>query len=274
MTSKSIDTLVEDIYALFDGVGNELNPYRVKDFGQALGNKIATRLTEERGTPNLRLSNLGTVCERQLWYSINLSELAEPLPPQARIKFLFGDILEELLLFLAREAGHDVQDEQKEVSLYGVKGHKDATIDGITVDCKSASSRSFDKFKSGLTPENDSFGYLTQLDAYCHADDSQLGAFLAIDKTLGHLCLDKHERTDKDYSDVVRRKKEVIASSTPPPRGFAPEPDGKSGNMKLGVNCSYCAFKTKCWPGLRTFIYSNGPRYLTRVERVPDVPEV
>lgn len=271
---KKIDTLVEDIYALFDGTGKEFEADRLQDIGSILGHKIATRLAEERGHATLRLSNLGTVCERQLWYNINTPELAEPLPPPARIKFLFGDILEELLLFLAREAGHEVIEEQKELDLYGVKGHKDATIDGVLVDCKSASSYSFDKFKSGLSPADDSFGYLTQLDAYLTADDNDDGAFLVVDKTLGHITLDHHKRSNIDYKSLITQKQEMLKSSKPPPRGFAAEPDGKSGNMKLGVNCSYCAFKKSCWPGLRTFIYSNGPRYLTKVERVPDVPEV
>jgi hypothetical protein len=43
--------------------------------------------------------------------------------------------------------------------------------------------------------------------------------------------------------------------------------------MKLGTGCSYCAFKKHCWPGLRGFAYSGGPRYLTNVVKTPDVPE-
>ena len=56
--------------------------------------------------------------------------------------------------------------------------------------------------------------------------------------------------------------------------------DGSSGNRKLDVGCSYCAYKVDCWKdsnngtGLRKFIYANGPRYLTQVAKKPDVPEV
>lgn len=63
-------------------------------------------------------------------------------------------------------------------------------------------------------------------------------------------------------------------SGPKPERAFQPEPDGKSGNMKLGLQCSYCNMKHACYPNLRTFIYSNGPRYLTTVVKTPDVPEV
>jgi hypothetical protein len=274
---KSIDTLVDDIYELFSEREHIVDPERATRFGQAVSETIARRLAEERKPPFLRMSNLGTP-DRKLWYTVNHPELAEPLRPEAKIKFLFGDILEELLLFLAEEAGHTVSERQKELDLFGVKGHKDATIDGVIVDCKSASTFSFNKFKSGLTPEDDSFGYLDQLNAYMSADDtsSGLGAFLAIDKTLGHIVLDKHRNTKSKsyYEKEIERKRAVLASPKPPPRCYSDVVDGKSGNRKLDVVCSYCPFKSTCWPGLRTFLYYSGPRYLTRVERLPDVPEV
>ncbi len=49
--------------------------------------------------------------------------------------------------------------------------------------------------------------------------------------------------------------------------------------MKLSVGCSYCAYKNDCWSdandghGLRKFIYSKGPRWLTKVVSEPNVPE-
>jgi len=57
-------------------------------------------------------------------------------------------------------------------------------------------------------------------------------------------------------------------------------PEGKSGNMKLGVNCSYCPHKVTCWDdanngdGLRLFLYSNGPMWLTEVQKEPKVQEI
>jgi len=42
----------------------------------------------------------------------------------------------------------------------------------------------------------------------------------------------------------------------------------------LPVGCSYCAFKHECYPELRTFIYSNGPKFLVEVARAPTVMEV
>jgi hypothetical protein len=78
------------------------------------------------------------------------------------------------------------------------------------------------------------------------------------------------------FSIVERIKaiKNIVKLSKPPKRCYEPVPDGKSGNMKLPVGCSYCAYKYECWDGLRTFIYANGPRYLVEVENLPNVIEV
>jgi hypothetical protein len=272
-------TIVEDIYNLFTGKP-KFHPDRIKGFAEALANKIQERMEEEQGKPALRMSQLGTKCDRQLWYKINVPGLAEALPPEARIKFLFGDILEEFLLFLAEEAGHEVVGRQDTLSIEGVKGHRDAIIDGTLVDAKSASSYSYTKFDNHLTWEDDSFGYIDQLGGYLEAgkDDplqsnKDEAAFLVIDKTLGKITLDIHPKRDVDYKEKVREKKAIVNQNVAPPRAFFDKPEGKSGNRKLGIECSYCSFKQTCWPALRTFYYSKGPVYLTHVEREPKVGE-
>ena len=57
------------------------------------------------------------------------------------------------------------------------------------------------------------------------------------------------------------------------PGGYSAELEGKSGNEKLGFECSYCPYKAECWPGVRGFAYSYGPVFLTKVVRTPSVPE-
>ena len=108
--------------------------------GKRLADHIHNRVTESKKPGTLRLSNIGTECHRKLWFSIREPQAAEPLPRAARFKFLFGDILEELLLFLAEEAGHSVEGRQTTLSVNGVEGHRDAIIDGRLVDVKSAST--------------------------------------------------------------------------------------------------------------------------------------
>lgn len=265
-----------DIQALLTDLG-EVKLSSVSAFSEQLSKRIGNRVEEERSKQTLRLSNLGTPCKRKLWYSINLPGVGEPLTADTHLKFLYGDLLEETVLWLAKEAGHLVVGEQDEVDLFGVKGHIDCIIDGVLVDVKSASSASFTRFSNHLHADDDSFGYLVQLDAYLHAApstrlpvlDLHRGAFLVIDKTLGKLTLDIHPKSMINYKEVVDETRKILASSEPPPRRYTDEPFGKSGNHKLGTVCSYCSFKRPCWVGVRTFLYSTGPVYLTRVHRPP-----
>lgn len=226
------------------------------------------------------MSNIGKPCERQLWYEINQPEDGEKLRPETYMKFAFGHMIEELVLFLAELAGHEVTGRQDTQEIEGIKGHWDAVIDGTIVDVKSASSYSFKKFKDGGLKENDPFGYVGQLQSYLYAGqtddqvtDKTQASFLAVDKTLGHLTLDFHSKDETNWPEVYKAKKELIRSEVPPDRGFDDEPFGQSGNKKLGTNCSYCPFNKTCWPELRTFLYSYGPVHLTEVNRQPAVPE-
>ena len=282
---KSITTLIEDIYSLF----TKPVPFEqkdVEDFGRRLATHVSNRLQEHRGGGSLRLSNLGSPCERKLWYQVHHPDKAIPLTPQTRFKFLYGDILEELVLFLARMAGHSVASEQKTVSINGVKGHIDAIIDGHLVDVKSASPYSFQKFKSHGLEHDDPFAYRVQLGSYLHANqdnpdlkDKDCASFLAVDKTLGHMVLDTHGKTDVEYPLLADAKKRMLAGSLPE-RTYTAKADGKSGNESLQTICSYCDHRFECWAdanggkGLRVFIASSGPKYLTKVDREPRMLEV
>jgi hypothetical protein len=69
--------------------------------------------------------------------------------PHNFIKFMYGHMIEEMLLFFTRMAGHTVEGEQKQCTVEGVRGHMDARIDGRLIDVKSTSSYGFKKFKDG-----------------------------------------------------------------------------------------------------------------------------
>lgn len=278
---KEIDTIVEDIYEVMLDPKIKPTPEAVHGLGEDISRTIAARLVEEGGKPGLRMSNIGNPCSRQLYYKVHNSGEGEELDAPTLIKFMIGDILEHVLIFLCKVAGHKVEGTQDTLVVEGIKGHRDLVLDGMTTDAKSASSFSFNKFESGKLEDDDAFGYIDQLGGYVTAGDTDplvtekgQGAFLVIDKTLGKICLDRHGYdTDEVKSRYIERTAEINSDEVPG-RAFEPVADGKSGNMKLPPNCSYCAFKHKCWPDLRTFIYSTGPRYLTTVAKLPNVPEV
>jgi len=281
------DTLVDDIYRMIDtkeipdGVPIE---QVINDFGENVKQILRNNITESKfDKRKLRMSNIGKK-DRQLWYSYN-GYKGEELMPHTRIKFLYGHLIEEMVLALTKLAGHDVTHEQKQVEVQGIKGSMDCKIDGVLTDVKSASPYGFKKFKDGSLINDDPFGYVDQIKGYAHAENTTDVGWLVMDKTNGHLTYLKYDMADESqwywaklnfFSIVERIKsiKNIVKLSKPPKRCYEPVPDGKSGNMKLPVGCSYCAYKYECWDGLRTFIYANGPRYLVEVENLPNVIEV
>lgn len=274
---KSIETLVPDIEALFVR-GCSLDPSALSDFSKGLSKHFGERFVgygEERAK-RLSLSQIGRPL-RQLWFELVSGLKGESIPPQAKLKFLYGDVLEDLLLLLAKEAGHIVEDQQKEVEIDGVRGSIDCVIDGVLIDIKSASSFSYAKFKDGTIFSQDPFGYVAQLAGYSLALGGIRAGWVVVDKTLGHIQfveLPEEEIEKYDVRGRIRTVREVLSSPEMPPCCCSPVPDGKSGNQKLPVQGSYCAWKKHCYPELRTFLYSNGPTYLTHVERIPNVFEV
>jgi hypothetical protein len=274
---KQIDTIVADIYEMFGEDHFPHDPQEFVKFGKNVEELFHDRFNTVRGKPILRMSNIGRP-DRQLWYDINSKEEKEKLPPATFIKFAYGDMIEQMILLYAKMAGHTVEQEQAEVEVDGIKGHIDAIIDGVLVDVKSASTFSFQKFENGslFLPGNDPFGYVAQLCGYIEATGLKRGGFLAVDKTLGKICFcEIPQELIERYKvrDRIAHIKEVIAQEAPPGRCYDDVPDGKSGNMKLDTGCSYCSHKFNCWDNLRTYYYSTGPRYLTRVLREPKVSE-
>lgn len=281
-----LDTLVDDIYGQLDKLseGKEFNlsdadldftAERIKDSLRAWA-----RPSERNSEFTLRMSNVGRPT-RQLWYEQNLPAETSSPAPSVQIKFLYGHILEEILLMLVRASGHKVTDEQKEVTVKGVKGHIDCKIDGEVVDIKTASKFSFNKFREGRLREDDPFGYMSQLAGYEEAEKSSEGGFLVINKESGELCLYCPEELDKpSINTQIQNVKKALKMATPPPRCYESVPEGKKGNMKIHRNCNYCPYKFDCYKdanngtGLRVFKYATGPVYLSHVEVAPRVEEV
>ncbi len=279
-------TLPEDIYRILsDGVDHEVSEENVEWAGEVFKAVLRNRFKkreEVSGEDVLRFSSLGKK-DRQIWYAANKPETAEEMPPKTYMKFLYGDVIEILLLFLAKESGHEVTHEQHKVEEDNVVGHTDACIDGVPVDVKSASPFSFTKFTDGSFVFDDPFGYLGQLSGYANKlNKTERAGFFVADKVHGDLVfaeIDGYTIKANAPRERIDALREIIRNPEPPPRCYKDKPEGKSGNRKLDVGCSYCKFKNDCWSdandgkGLRTFFYSKGPVFLTHVEREPKVNE-
>ena len=236
----STETLVDDIYRMIDTKvipkGVDVEE-AIETFGENCKQMMRNNITESKfDRRKLRMSNIGKK-DRQLWYN-------------------------------------------------GIKGSMDCKIDGVLTDVKSSSPYGFKKFKDGSLINDDPFGYVDQIKGYAHSEKTKDVGWLVMDKTNGHLTYLKYDMEDESkwywtklnffsIVDRIKNIKRVVKQAEPPKRCYEPVADGKSGNMKLAVGCSYCAYKQRCWGDeLRTFIYSTGPRYLVKVENLPSVLEV
>jgi hypothetical protein len=284
---KSTYNLVSDIYKLVEskevaeGVDIEAC---IDQFGEAVKVLMRQEFTQKRDdSRKLRMSNIGRE-DRFLWNVYNDVDKGEDIQPHTYVKFLYGHIIEELLLFLTRAAGHEVTDEQKKCEVNGIKGSMDCKIDGVVTDVKSASTFAFKKFKEGTLAYDDPFGYVAQIKGYAHSEGETKFGWLAMDKQNGHLTYLLYDTEDTqapihdlisyDIKDRIEHIKKMVEQEEPPEVCYEPIADGKSGNQKLAVGCSYCSYKKECWPSVRGFAYSSGPRYLVEVHNEPKVQEI
>lgn len=284
MQSK-LDTLVTDIYAVLDKLndGEDISPIlepHVDEFLQDIKVALMHWCVPQQTKGNLRMSNIG-VPNRRLWFDTTSPNESERMTPNTHLKFLYGHILEQVLLLFVRAAGHHISDEQVEVEVDGIKGHMDAVIDGEVVDIKTASPFAFQKFQNGTLADNDPFGYLAQLAGYEQSQGTGQGGFLVINKVDGQICLFRPDDLDKpNVKNRIAEVKDVLALDTPPEMCYNPEPEGKAGNMVINKNCSFCPHKFECHKdandgqGLIGYRYHNGVKYFTHVEKEPRVERI
>jgi len=284
---KTTDNLVDDIYALMES--KDADPSvdvekEIEKFGEGVKALMRTEFGRKKREDNrkLRLSNIGRT-DKYLWNHFNGTE-KEEIQPHTYVKFMYGHLIEEMLIFLTRMAGHTVTNEQKVCKVNGIVGHMDCSIDGVVTDVKSASSFGFKKFKDGSLAFDDPFGYIDQIKAYAHAEGETKFGWLAMDKANGHLTYLKYDLEDKQspvyeilkapITERIEHVKKLVEQPEPTEWCTQPVPDGKSGNTKLSIGCSYCQFKDHCYPNLRVFNYAYGPKYLVNVVNEPRVREI
>ena len=285
---KNIYTLVDDIYKLVKTkrVAKDVDIDKcIDDFGESVKDLMRKEFVGRgpRDYRKLRMSNIGRR-DRFLWNHYNNVQKHDDMQPHTLIKFLYGHLIEELLLFLTRASGHEVTAEQKKCEVNDISGSMDCKIDGVVTDVKSTSTFGFKKFKDGSLAYDDPFGYIAQIKGYAKAEGETSFGWLAMDKQNGHLTYLMYDEEDTqapihkkigfDIADRIEHVKVMVQQPEPPKHCYQPKDDGKSGNKKLDIGCSYCAYKKSCWPGLRAFSYSTGPRFLTEVVNEPKVQEI
>ena len=293
---KRISTLSQDIYKVLDSSqahapNSELAAKYARDISGELAKSTLLR-NKKREKGKLWASDIGKPCLRQHWYSFNMPEQAESLQGHTKFKFLYGNIIESAVLYLAEEAGHIVTHQQLRVELnkfdWKITGRIDGVIDNVLVDVKSTSSYGFTRYtKYGINSNNDTCGYRYQLGFYIRYIDVPhrplTSGFLWVDKQNGYIAycpvavpttIDIESKIVKIINAVTTVEESSVC------KAFEPVAYGSSGNKALPTACSYCPYKQKCWEssnegkGLKGYKYSSGPVWFTTVKKVPNVPSI
>lgn len=281
---KSIDTLVEDIYAVMHPdshthIYREELVHTLNDIGRALTQPLEK---DEGRQYYVRPSNLGKGL-RWHYFSKKFPQLSEKFDGKQIMLFQAGHVQEAILLMYARLAGHSVTHQQAKVSLGELSGSCDCVIDGYLIDVKTTSDYSYKKFEQGnISLDNDPFGYIAQLSTYKQglvaAGEKIKGqGWLVYNKNNSKMCL--HLIPDEELIDATAKHEAILkaykAKKMPKELCKGAEPtEDTSGNKKMSFLCEYCPFKEKCWPDYRVFRYANKDTYFTEIKKQPRVQEV
>jgi hypothetical protein len=283
---KHISTIATDIKSLIADISNgkpaNMTEENLDVFLQNIKEAMLAwnkPYNAEKYAGKLRMSILGKP-SRQLWYDKFSPKDKKEENAGLNLKFLYGHIIEHLVLYLAELAGHKIEDQQMKVEIDGVTGHIDSKIDGEICDVKSASSFSFKKFQTGEIVGDDPFGYHAQLSGYETANGTKDGGFLVVDKSTGDICFYKPDDMAKpNVKTLIKDLKNTLEQDTPPEKCY-PYKEEKNGNKTLAIGCQFCPHKWECHAdanggkGLRVFRYSNKDTILTEVIKLPKVDEV
>jgi len=249
-----LDTACEKQVAISDKL--------IEEFGEACKTAIKKQFTDKR--PNkfrLRASNVGRpLCQLQMEKT---GAMGESQPYNAKMRNLFGDLIEAAAVLVLKSSGVEVTNEQKSVR-YNVSdgthidGTFDVEIDNKIWDIKSASPFAFEhKFKKGFNAlaKGDTFGYVSQGYVYSEAVSKKFGGWIVINKSTGEWTVTETPLDDTEYKDKAIKEIEDTVKSVkdnkPFERCFTDVEETyrrkPTGNRVLGFECSYCSYKKACW---------------------------
>ncbi len=245
-------------------------PEAVTDFANSCRDSVITQLNKQREY-KIRMSGLGRPICQQL---LEKKGIEQEVQYNMLFRFLFGDLVESIAVLVLEQAGVEIVDKQKQVSL-DIGGTKvSGTLDLIlrdesgqdkVWDVKSASEWAF-KFKyTGFggydkIKEDDPFGYIMQGHLYGEATGLPFGGWIVVNKSSGEVATVEAPDWQKDdreeyLKDAENRIKiltdESLEFKVPFKDIFETyKQDGqeiRTGNKLLPKPCTMCGFKAHCW---------------------------
>jgi hypothetical protein len=221
---------------------------------------LSRQLSGDKKEFRLRMSNLGRK-RCQLWFEKNDPESKLPDSPFFIINMMLGDIVEAVFKGLLRASKVEFEDSKKVVlktKNKDIEGSYDLVLNGKVDDVKSTSPWAYEnKFIDFETlSSKDSFGYVSQLVGYAKARGVPVGGWWVVNKANGNFKYISASNVDVDTEmQKIEDTISYIDNDEPFERCYEPIEEtyyGKpSGNLKLGIECSLCNYREKCWDNLQ-----------------------
>ena len=247
-----------------------ISPSAIMDFANECRDAIDKQINSRREF-RIRMSGLGRpICQQIL----EREKHVEDMDYNAFFRFLFGDIVESVLVLIMEQADVEIVEKQKAVSL-DIAGQKIlGTLDLILKDemgvdkvwdVKSASEWAF-KFKyTGYggyekIKEDDPFGYIMQGHLYGEATGLPFGGWIVVNKSSGEVAVveapDWQDEDRKLYmADAEKRVKRLLDPDPKFVKPFKSEfetykvkgEEIRTGNKVLPKICGMCGYRSHCW---------------------------
>ena len=261
-------TFLEEVKSLL--VESQRRPIKIpdeiqKEFAKDCLSAVQKQFTDKRESEfRIRMSNIGRpLCQLQMEkkYATD-STVGYADNYNTKLRNLYGDIIEAVVVMLLRVVKVNIQGVQGKVKLktkyFDIKGTYDIIIDDKVYDIKSASSFSFrNKFGQGFQSiaNDDVFGYLPQGYLYAQSLKKNFGGWIVINKETGEMLITEPPQEDSTFKrEALKRANtniKALMKDEPFERQFELKNEkfgrNETGNKVLGTVCSYCQYKHKCW---------------------------
>ena len=261
-------TFLEEVKSLL--VESQRRPIKIpdeiqKEFAKDCLSAVQKQFTDKRESEfRIRMSNIGRpLCQLQMEkkYATD-STVGYADNYNTKLRNLYGDIIEAVVVMLLRVVKVNIQGVQGKVKLktkyFDIKGTYDIIIDDKVYDIKSASSFSFrNKFGQGFQSiaNDDVFGYLPQGYLYAQSLKKNFGGWIVVNKETGEMLITEPPQEDYKFKrEALKRANtniKALMKDEPFERQFELKNEkfgrNETGNKVLGTVCSYCQYKHKCW---------------------------
>lgn len=244
----------------------EISEELIEEFGELCKASLRKQFTPNKREFKIRVSQIGKSLRQQQCELLDC-ETDEEEPYNTILKFLYGDVVEAILVVLLKASGTKIQELSKKVKLpiggIEIEGELDVKINDKIYDIKSASPFSYDnKFSRGFDYVNevDNFGYVTQLYLYAEAEKCGVGGWIVMNKINGEVQVVEPPIEDNKYKVQHLQLAETnikallattslddVAKDLPSvPELFYKKPTGR---RVLDSRFTYFPYKNIVWPG-------------------------